>query len=94
MTAPNFMLFVALSLPAIAAWFAASTYYQYLRLKHVPGPKSAGFSRWWFLRATLSGRTHLDLYEVCEKYGALSSPETRSIVGDGHEQKGLVDATC
>ncbi|KAG6037551.1 hypothetical protein E4U41_004922 [Claviceps citrina] len=66
-------LYVLLAvLPTAAAWFAISLYLQYRRLRHIPGPRSAGFSKWWFVRATLSGRTHLDLYHVCEKYGPIA----------------------
>lgn len=69
MFVPNVLLFIFLSIPTVVAWYAATTYYQYRRLSHIPGPRGTGWSKWWFLRATLSGRTHLDLYEVCEKYG-------------------------
>ncbi|KAK4069810.1 transcriptional regulator family: Fungal Specific TF [Purpureocillium lilacinum] len=45
-----------------------STLRQYLRLRHIPGPPSAGISQWWLIRAVGGGRTHLDLYEACQKY--------------------------
>lgn len=70
------VLYGWLALPAILAWLAASTYYRYCRLKHIPGPPSAGFSIWWLLRSTLGGRTHLDLYEVCQKYGTAALSRT------------------
>ncbi|KAG5930430.1 hypothetical protein E4U42_001353 [Claviceps africana] len=72
--------YILLAIPAAATWFAVSLYRQYKRLSHIPGPRSAGFSKWWFIRATLSGRTHLDLYEVCEKYGQIARISPNDIV--------------
>jgi hypothetical protein len=43
----------------------------WLRLRHIPGPPTAGFSELWLLRKTLAGRAHLDTAEACEKYGAV-----------------------
>lgn len=68
----NLELYILLALPAAVAWLSVSLYRQYKRLSHIPGPRSAGFSKWWFVKATLSGRTHLDLYQVCEKYGTFA----------------------
>lgn len=47
---------------------ALSALRQYWRLRHIPGPPSAGWSKWWLVRAVASGRVHLDVYEVCQKY--------------------------
>ncbi|KAG5978910.1 hypothetical protein E4U54_007002 [Claviceps lovelessii] len=69
-----------LAIPPVAAWLAISFYRQYKRLSHIPGPRSAGFSKWWFVRATLSGRVHLDLYQVCEKYGNIARISPNDIV--------------
>ncbi|KAG8406457.1 hypothetical protein J3458_021289 [Metarhizium acridum] len=69
-----------LALPVIIAWFAANTYYGYRRLKHIPGPPGAGLSIWWLLRSTLGGRTHLDLYEVCRKYGPIARVGPNDVV--------------
>ncbi|KID94024.1 benzoate 4-monooxygenase cytochrome P450, partial [Metarhizium majus ARSEF 297] len=74
------VLYGWLALPAVLAWLAASTYYRYCRLKHIPGPPSAGFSIWWLLRSTLGGRTHLDLYEVCQKYGPVARVGPNDVV--------------
>ena len=41
----------------------------YLRLRHIPGPRWAAFSKWWMLRNTVSGDMHMALKEVCDKYG-------------------------
>lgn len=59
----------------IITWIGLHTLRQYCRLRHIPGPPSAGFSKWWLARAVQSGRTHLDLYEVCRKYGTSSRYE-------------------
>ncbi|RDA94984.1 hypothetical protein CP533_0162 [Ophiocordyceps camponoti-saundersi (nom. inval.)] len=59
-------------LASLFIWRAWSTLRQYIRLRHVPGPRSAAFSKWWLLRALSGGRTHLDLYEACQKYGSVT----------------------
>lgn len=56
----------------LVVWSAISTARQYIRLRHIKGPPSSGFSKWWLIRSVGGGRTHLDLYEVCEKYGILT----------------------
>jgi hypothetical protein len=43
----------------------------WLRLRHIPGPWFAAFSKLWMLRKTSGGRFHLDLAEACEKYGTV-----------------------
>lgn len=53
----------------IAGWSLISTIRLFNRLKHIKGPPLAGLSEWWLARSVGGGRTHLDLYEVCEKYG-------------------------
>lgn len=52
-------------------WYIVSTIRQYLRLRHFNGPTIAGFSQIWLIRCVGGGRTHLDLHEVCQKYGML-----------------------
>ncbi|RDW68159.1 hypothetical protein BP6252_09555 [Coleophoma cylindrospora] len=54
---------------ALRAWF---------RLRHVHGPFSASFSNFWLIRHVSAGVMHLDLAEVCEKYGSLAriGPDT------------------
>ncbi|KAH8879491.1 pisatin demethylase [Thozetella sp. PMI_491] len=51
---------------------AVSTLSEYSRLRHIKGPAIAGFSKWWLIKHVGGGRTHLDLYEVCQKYGDLA----------------------
>jgi len=50
-------------------WLTASTLRQYFRLRHIRGPRIAGFSKIWLARSVLGGRMHLDLIEAIEKYG-------------------------
>lgn len=54
---------------SLLGYCSASAYTTYRRLRHVPGPRIAGFSKWWMLRNTLGGSMHLALKEVCETYG-------------------------
>lgn len=42
---------------------------QYFRLRHFKGPRSTGISKFWQLKSVIGPRTHLDLSEVCDKYG-------------------------
>ncbi|KAG6018692.1 hypothetical protein E4U40_007931, partial [Claviceps sp. LM458 group G5] len=76
----NLELYILLALPAAVAWLSVYLYRQYKRLSHIPGPRSAAFSKWWFVKATLSGRTHLDLYQVCEKYGQIARISPNDVV--------------
>ncbi|KAK1771973.1 pisatin demethylase [Phialemonium atrogriseum] len=65
---------VVASLAAVAlllvVWTIFSTVRQYFRLRHIKGPAGTGISKWWLIRSVGGGRTHLDMYEVCEKYGS------------------------
>jgi hypothetical protein len=42
---------------------------RYLRLKHIPGPVGAGWTRLWLLRQAAGGKSHLAFFEVTKKYG-------------------------
>lgn len=50
-------------------WYLVSTIRQYLRLRHIKGPLVAGFTQVWLIRCVGGGRTHLDLWGACQKYG-------------------------
>ncbi|KAK3986726.1 cytochrome P450 [Cladorrhinum sp. PSN332] len=50
-------------------YLVASTLRQYYRLRHIPGPRSAGFSKWWWFKSERSGRMCMALLDVTEKYG-------------------------
>lgn len=39
------------------------------RLRHIGGPRLAGFSNLWMVRAVTSGRSHWILKETTDKYG-------------------------
>ncbi|KAH8734711.1 cytochrome P450 [Ilyonectria robusta] len=41
------------------------------RLRHIPGPRIAGWSTWWQLRSALSGRYHERLKEQADLHGPL-----------------------
>lgn len=52
-------------------------YRAWYRLRHIPGPCWASFSKGWMLRNTLGGSMHLALKQVCDEFGKppLPSPE-------------------
>lgn len=50
-------------------YYSVSIYTTYRRLRHIPGPRTAGISKWWMLRNTLGGNMHLALKEACETHG-------------------------
>ncbi|KAL8346870.1 hypothetical protein RB598_000642 [Gaeumannomyces tritici] len=52
----------------LALW----TYSSWSRLRHIPGPPSAGLSKWWMFRSSISGNMHLALKDVVDKYGPLA----------------------
>jgi hypothetical protein len=54
---------------ALTAYLVVSSIVQYFRLRHIPGPAGAGISKWWLIRSITKGRSHLDYYKVCQKYG-------------------------
>ena len=58
-----------LLLAVFLAYLSVSTYLSWQRLRHVPGPPAAAFSKWWMLRNTLRGNMHLALKQACEDYG-------------------------
>jgi len=55
----------------VALYWAITTFFQWRRLKHVPGPTWAPFSKWWMFSHTMKGDLHLATKEACEKYGKL-----------------------
>ena len=61
----------ALGLLALAAvvYALATSVVAWRRLRHIPGPPGAAWSRWWLLRNTLGGEMHLGLKRACEQYG-------------------------
>lgn len=49
--------------------YVVSTIRQWARLRHFRGPAIAGFTQLWLISKVGGGRTHLDLWEACKKYG-------------------------
>ena len=44
----------------------------YWRLRHFKGPSWAAWSSLWYLRASVSGKAHLYLSQVCSEYGSIA----------------------
>ncbi|KAJ9660997.1 hypothetical protein H2201_006725 [Coniosporium apollinis] len=63
---------LALSSVALLLILLVNRIRAYRRLAHIPGPRLAGFSRLWMVRANISGRNHEYLAEVTAKYGSLA----------------------
>lgn len=60
------------ALPLVAVLVGAivlDSFRSCFRLRHIPGPWWASFSKLWLIRATAGGRMHLDYAGVAEKYG-------------------------
>lgn len=55
----------------IVVGYVVLTIRQWARLRHFKGPALAGFSQLWLISRVGGGRTHLDLWEACKKYGKL-----------------------
>ncbi|GKT92834.1 pisatin demethylase [Colletotrichum tofieldiae] len=54
---------------ALLIYLGTLSYRSWHRLRHVPGPPGAAFSKWWMLRNTLGGQMHLALKRACDEYG-------------------------
>lgn len=65
----SFANLVVLLVLGLLGCLSATTYTTWRRLKHIPGPPSAGLSKWWMLRNTLGGSMHLALKAACDTYG-------------------------
>ncbi|KAK0609885.1 pisatin demethylase [Bombardia bombarda] len=63
---------ISVAILTLAVWVIVSTLRQYYRLRHIPGPRIAGFSKWWLLRNEMSGRMPFACYDVTEKYGSIA----------------------
>lgn len=51
--------------------YLATTVTTWARLRHIPGPFSAGFSKLWLIRRQMTGKLVLDFQDVCKQYGPL-----------------------
>ncbi|KAL0933071.1 cytochrome P450 [Colletotrichum truncatum] len=54
---------------ALFLYLTVLSYNSWNRLRHIPGPPGAAFSKWWMLRNTLGGQMHLALKRACDDYG-------------------------
>ena len=61
-------LWFVVPLFVVSALFVRSAKDWY-RLSHVPGPRLAGFSKWWQLSTALEGISHQRIREACDKFG-------------------------
>ncbi|KAK1755519.1 cytochrome P450 family protein [Echria macrotheca] len=61
-----------LGLGAFVLYLFASRFRTWTRLRHIPGPRGAGWSRFWLIRHQLRGTLPNDVADVCEKYGPLA----------------------
>lgn len=50
-------------------YLVAKSLYSWYRLRHIPGPPSAGFSKWWLFKRTWRGTMYIESAEACFKYG-------------------------
>ncbi|KAK0724949.1 cytochrome P450 family protein [Lasiosphaeris hirsuta] len=57
---------------ALVLYFFSSRVLAWRRLRHIPGPASGGWSKFWMARHQVSGKMCLTLEAVCDKYGPLS----------------------
>lgn len=67
--ASPYILWVLLAL--LPVYLTASTLFNWVRLRNVPGPPAAGFSYLWVLRATASGNLAYIYDNLIKKYGHL-----------------------
>ncbi|KAK4206161.1 cytochrome P450 family protein [Rhypophila decipiens] len=56
----------------LGLYVAITTIREYLRLRHIPGPPGAGWSKWWIARHQMRGTMCCDLEEVADKYGPIA----------------------
>jgi hypothetical protein len=76
---PKFSLIFYLSLLLVVA-FIIRRLRQWRRLRHIPGPPLAGFSRWfWLVPLVRSGQLDLRLQALNKKYGKLSALDKQSL---------------
>jgi len=76
-----------LQTPALATAFVVFAIYVLIsriqtwnRLRHIPGPIAASWSRTWLVKSQLGGKLPRDVSDVCEKYGTSSSLPTFILV--------------
>ncbi|KAK4209072.1 cytochrome P450 [Rhypophila decipiens] len=71
-----------LALISLGLYSIITTLKQYLRLRHIPGPPLAPFTRLWLARSETGGRLYKDVYEVNQKYGPIARIGPNELVTD------------
>lgn len=52
----------------------------YRRLRHFKGPWLASFSKLWMMKCTFAGTMHLEVADVCAKYGNAYANASKSLL--------------
>jgi len=61
----------------VLSYLVGKTLWDWYRLRHIPGPFWAGFSKLWLLKHTWDGSMYMVSADACIKYGKAVS-HTRS----------------
>ncbi len=72
-------LLVILAALFLVVYSTVSTVRSWRRLRHIPGPQGAAFSKWWMLRNTMGGSMHLATKAMCKQYGKPRLASARSV---------------
>ena len=54
--------------------FTIASLRSYLRLRHIPGPLIASLTDWWWVQKSISGKGHLAISDLCDRYGTDAHP--------------------
>ena len=67
----------------VLAYVFLDTFQTWHRLRHIPGPFSAGLSKWWLFKHTWNGTMYIESAEQCFKHGTcnLKLPLCRDSLG-------------
>lgn len=79
----SFLLYAAAA--ALGTYYITSTFYQWYRLRHVPGPFLAGFSYLWLLFVAPSGREPYVYWDLANKHGHLVRTGPNVVITDDPE---------
>ena len=60
---------LAVGAAVLALYLAVTRVAAWLRLRHVPGPRGTGWSKFWLIRRQATGKLVVDLENVCNQYG-------------------------
>lgn len=74
------MLAIAILLTLLLVSLTARTLYIWNRLRHVPGPFSTGFSKWWLLKRTLNGTIHMETAQATFDHGEVTQVRCRTTI--------------